>query len=129
MPLFHAQHIVKSVLALAPLHQEAVDIQDQDEGEQSDDHGPERHKSREIRASQRLRQPGVHRQRQQDVKAAQKSRLCQNARDVKPSVLLDVFLRNSGIESVFHPLSPPVRSIVRVSEIFLYSSSLVESPR
>ena len=142
MVLFHAQYVIEPVLAPAPLHQEAVDIQDQDKGQKADDDRAQSHEQGKVRSAQGLRQPLIHRQRQQNIETAEKPGLRQDAGEIQARVFLDVLGGNAGIESVLHPAhlpipcegpapgrALPVRSIVRVSEIFLYSSSLDESPR
>ena len=70
MALFHSQYVVKPVLALAALHQKAVDIEDQNEGQQPQHRGAHPHEGGKVRAAQRLRQSAVHRQRDQNIKAA-----------------------------------------------------------
>ena len=127
--LLHAQHVVHAEFVFALLHQEAVDIQDQDEGQQPDDEGPEGHEHGQVGPAQGLGEPSVQRQGEQDVEAAQQTRLRQDAGDVQPVVLADVLRGDPGIKTVFHGPHLPVRSMVRVSEIFLYRASLLASPR
>ena len=71
MALLHAQHVVHAEFVLALLHQEAVDVQDQNEGQQADDKGAEGHEHGEVGPAQGLGEPSVQGQGEQDVEAAQ----------------------------------------------------------
>ena len=119
VPLFQAQDVVNAELPLALLHKEAVDIQQQDHRQQRHHRHADGHEHADVFTAPDLQEPLVGPQGEHDVKHTQQTRLGQDPRDKEPAVLADVAPGQFQKKAGFHSASLPVRSMVRVSLIFL----------
>ena len=90
MALFHAEHVVHSVLSRSLLHQETVREEHEDDGKDHDDPDTDHHDLRNRVAALYISETLVSPQRQHNVKDGLETGSRKDVRDIKLVVLLDV---------------------------------------
>ena len=109
VPLVHAEHVVKAEFLFALLHQEAVRVKQEDDGEDHDDDDAEvQHRTRGL-AHVRVNREGV-----QDIVDGGGQDAGQHIRHIAAPVLFDVLPRQTHVERV-HSGAPfrPLRRLYR----------------
>ena len=119
MAFLHAENVVQTALALSLLHYKAVRIQHEyyrDNGKHID---ADAHEGGNVApAPYRIVFIAVKGKRPNDIENRKQSRAGKYARQIEAAILTEIGQRHARIESALHSASPPLRSMVSVSEIF-----------
>ena len=116
--LAHAQHVVQAELAAAAAHEERVCVEQKQAGEHAYDDAAHPHQRRHRIAAAYADQYVAVMQECDDIKHHDHARAGEYIGQRHAPVLAQAVDGQLGIKADFHARSPPVASMVSVSEIF-----------
>ena len=125
----HAQHIVQAELPIAAANEERIGIQQEDGGKHRNHQLTQRKNRFQLVSALEAVQRRCITESLHDVAHHHHANDCQTIGQVQLPVLPNAGPGQTDGKQSFHASSPPVWSMVNVSEIFWYICSLEHSPR
>ena len=115
--LSHAENVIQAKLLFPAAHQKRIGVEQENQCEQHHNPGAEAQHLGCGSSARHIVQHTHGSQIMDDVEHHHHAHAGEQIRNIQPLILADAIPRKSGVKSEFHACSPPVASMVSVSEI------------